>query len=89
MMPGMTSPVEEALRRVGRMNDDAIDIAEAGLMLAAIDCPDAPLDTYRDHLRRRALPTYARRQRHCWSITMQLEGGGVVTHGNSTRSTET
>lgn len=44
MIPGMASPVEEALSCFGRMNDDAINIAEAALMLAAIDCPDAPLD---------------------------------------------
>ena len=50
-----TVDVEEALRCVGRMNDDAIDLAEAALMLAAFDRPDAPVDNYRDHLRRLAV----------------------------------
>ena len=45
-----TVEVEEALRRVGRMNDAAIDLAEAALMLAAFDRPDAAVDAYRDHL---------------------------------------
>ena len=54
MMHSMTTTVdvEEALRCVGRMNDDAIDLAEAALMLAAFDRPDAPVDNYRDHLSR-------------------------------------
>ena len=47
-----TVDVEEGLRCVGRMNDDAIDLAEAALMLAAFDRPDAPVAAYRDHLRR-------------------------------------
>ena len=57
MMHSMTTTVdvEEALRCVGRMNDDAIDLAEAALMLAAFDRPDAPVDNYRDHLRRLAV----------------------------------
>jgi regulator of sirC expression with transglutaminase-like and TPR domain len=50
-----TVDVEEALRCVGRMNDDAIDLAEAALMLAAFDRPDAPVAAYRDHLRRLAV----------------------------------
>ncbi len=57
MMHGMTTPVEieEALRCVGRMNDAAIDLAEAALMLAAFDRPGAPVDAYRDHLGRLAV----------------------------------
>ena len=56
MMHSMTTTVdvEEALRCVGRMNDDAIDLAEAALMLAAFDRPDAPVDNYRNHLGRLA-----------------------------------
>ena len=49
-----TVEVEAALRGVGRMNDDAIDLAEAALMLAALDRPDAPVDAYRNHLGRLA-----------------------------------
>ncbi len=49
--------VEEALRGVGRVNDAAIDLAEAALMLAAFDRPDAPIDSYRDHLERLAAET--------------------------------
>ena len=55
----MTSTVEvkEALRRVGREDDSRIDLAEAALMLAAFDCPGAPVDTYRDHIGRLAVET--------------------------------
>ncbi len=49
-----TVEVEAALRCVGRMNDDAIDLAEAALMLAALDRPDVPVDAYRNHLGRLA-----------------------------------
>ncbi len=39
------------------MNDAAIDLAEAALMLAAFDRPDAPIDAYRDHLGRLVVET--------------------------------
>ena len=52
-----TVEVKEALRRVGREDDSRIDLAEAALMLAAFDCPGAPVDTYRDHLGRLAVET--------------------------------
>ncbi len=57
MMHSVTTTVEieEALRCVGRVNDAAIDLAEAALMLAAFDRPGAPLDAYRDHLGRLAV----------------------------------
>ncbi len=56
MMHSMTTTVEveETLRCVGHMNDAAIDLAEAALMLAAFDRPGAPVDAYRDHLGRLA-----------------------------------
>ncbi len=56
MMHSVTTTVEieEALRCVGRVNDAAIDLAEAALMLAAFDRPGAPVDAYRDHLGRLA-----------------------------------
>ena len=52
-----TVEVKEALRRVGREDDSRIDLAEAALMLAAFDCPGAPVNTYRDHLGRLAAET--------------------------------
>ncbi|MFO1119903.1 MAG: hypothetical protein U1E38_07335 [Rhodospirillales bacterium] len=39
--------VLEALREIGRRGDDKIDIAEAALLLAAVDRPGEPLDPYR------------------------------------------
>lgn len=42
--------LEAALRRVGGQTDDGIDLAEAGLLLAALDRPRVPLDRYRHHL---------------------------------------
>jgi len=39
-----------ALEAVGRQPDDTIDLAEAALLLAALDYPDADLAPYRRHL---------------------------------------
>jgi regulator of sirC expression with transglutaminase-like and TPR domain len=39
-----------ALEMVGRQPDDAIDLAEAALLLAALDYPDTDLTPYRRHL---------------------------------------
>ncbi len=39
-----------ALQEVGDQDDDSIDIGEVGLLLAALDQPDADLSFYRDHL---------------------------------------
>jgi regulator of sirC expression with transglutaminase-like and TPR domain len=40
----------EALARVAAQDDDAIDLAETALALAALDRPRVSLDRYRDHL---------------------------------------
>ncbi len=42
--------VLSALELVGRQQDEAIDLAEAALLLAALDLPDADLAPYRRHL---------------------------------------
>ncbi len=39
-----------ALEQVGRQPDEAIDLAEVALLLAALDAPDADLAPYRRHL---------------------------------------
>jgi regulator of sirC expression with transglutaminase-like and TPR domain len=39
-----------ALERVGRQPDDAIDLAEAALLLAAVEAPEVDLSPYRRHL---------------------------------------
>jgi regulator of sirC expression with transglutaminase-like and TPR domain len=57
MADSATTSVEEALRRVGSEDDSRIDLAEAALMLAAIDRPGTPLDAYREHLGRLTVET--------------------------------
>lgn len=42
--------VLRALEQVGRQSDEAIDLAEAALLLAALDEPEADLTPYRRHL---------------------------------------
>lgn len=42
--------LESALRQVGSLPDGQIDVAEAALLLAALDQPKLPLDRYRHHL---------------------------------------
>ncbi len=42
--------LEVALRRIGGAEDHEIDLAEAALLLAALDRPQVPLDRYRHHL---------------------------------------
>lgn len=42
--------VHAALQAIGRLPDDAIDIGEAALLLAALARPAVPLDRYRAHL---------------------------------------
>lgn len=77
MMHSMTTTVdvEEALRCVGRMNDDAIDLAEAALMLAAFDRPDAPVDNYRDHLTRPEAGTGSSSDSFIISIVIKIFDG--------------
>ncbi len=42
--------IETRLRQIGGQADSDIDLAEAALLLAALDQPDQPLDRYRHHL---------------------------------------
>ena len=42
--------IEEQLRRYGGLQDSAIDLAEAALLIAALENPDQPLDRYTHHL---------------------------------------
>lgn len=42
--------IEARLRRIGRQPDGDIDLAEAALLLAALDRPGVPLERYRDHV---------------------------------------
>jgi regulator of sirC expression with transglutaminase-like and TPR domain len=42
--------IMSALEAVGRQSDETIDLAEAALLLAALDTPDADLSPYRRHL---------------------------------------
>ena len=62
----------DALREIGARDDDAIDIAEAALLLASLDRPDESLDPYR-----RTLAEIAREARESTarshSVDMQVE----------------
>ncbi|NKB20380.1 MAG: tetratricopeptide repeat protein [Alphaproteobacteria bacterium] len=42
--------ISDALKEIGDQEDEAVDIGEAALLLAALDQPDADLSFYRDHL---------------------------------------
>ena len=42
--------IEQALRRIGGTADGAVDLAEAALLLAALDRPRVALERYRHHL---------------------------------------
>ncbi len=42
--------IETRLRQIGGQADSDIDLAEAALLLAALEQPDEPLDRYRHHL---------------------------------------
>ena len=48
----MTAATENrnALKRIAEQADDAIDLAEAALLFAAVDLPSSDLSFYRDHL---------------------------------------
>jgi regulator of sirC expression with transglutaminase-like and TPR domain len=39
-----------ALKRIGRLADDDIELAEAALILGALDRPGTPLEPYREHI---------------------------------------
>ncbi|MGD9538626.1 MAG: SirB1 family protein [Alphaproteobacteria bacterium] len=42
--------IEAALQRIGAQEDDALDLAEAALLLGALDRPSVNLGRYREHL---------------------------------------
>lgn len=58
----------DQFRRVVAVDDDSVDLAEAALLLAAIDMPDANLHPYRRHLIGLATPMSQE------SETVELEG---------------
>ncbi len=49
--------IEQALRTIGVLPDGVIDIAEAALLLAALDHPDKNIAAFRDHLNELAAAT--------------------------------
>jgi regulator of sirC expression with transglutaminase-like and TPR domain len=49
MTPAMDN--RDALKRIAAQSDDAIDVAEAALLFAAMDMPTSELSHYRDHVR--------------------------------------
>ena len=56
----MTPEIERILRAAGEAADDAVDLGDTALALAAADMPDLVLDPYRAHLARLARETGAR-----------------------------
>ena len=80
-MPGET--IERALRAVGSLADDEIDLADAALLLGALDMPNASLAGYRDHVERlgedvaalaRAGEPLERRRRHVNAVLFDAHG---------------
>ena len=67
----MVDPLE-SLRELGRRDDHAIDIAEAALLLAAIDRPGENLSPYRGTLA--AVPAARESTGRLHSIDMQVAG---------------
>ena len=54
--------IERALGAVGALADEAIDLADAALLLGALDRPGAPLADYRAHIERLGADVAARAQ---------------------------
>lgn len=48
--PPGRAEIEQALDRIGQLDDREINLAGTALLLAALDRPDAPVARYRDHL---------------------------------------
>ena len=80
-MPSET--IERALRAVGSLADDEIDLADAALLLGALDMPNASLAGYRDHVERlgedvaalaRAGEPLERRRRHVNAVLFDAHG---------------
>ena len=80
-MPG--DAIEGALRAVGTLADEEIDLADAALLLGALDLPSASLDGYRAHVGRlgddvaalaRAGEPLERRRRHLNAVLFEAHG---------------
>ena len=75
--------IERALRAVGALADDAIDLADSALLLGALDLSGAPLERYRAHVGRlgadvaarlRADEPLERRRRHLNAVLFEAHG---------------
>ena len=80
-MPSET--IERALRAVGSLADEEIDLADAALLLGALDMPNASLAGYREHVERlgedvaalaRAGEPLERRRRHVNAVLFDAHG---------------
>lgn len=49
-LPHERAELERSLRALGTLDDEAVDLAEAALLLASLDRPALPLERYRHHL---------------------------------------
>ena len=75
--------IERALRAVGILADEEIDLADAALLLGALDTPNVSLKRYRDHVERlagdvaalaRAGEPLERRRRHLNAVLFDAHG---------------
>ena len=75
--------IERALRAVGILADEEIDLADAALLLGALDMPNVSLKRYRDHVERlagdvaalaRAGEPLERRRRHLNAVLYDAHG---------------
>ena len=75
--------IERALRAVGTLADEEIDLADAALLLGALDMPNVSLKRYRDHIERlagdvaalaRAGEPLERRRRHLNAVLYDAHG---------------
>ena len=75
--------IDGALRAVGTLADDEIDLADAALLLGALDLPGASLDRYRTHIGRlgedvaslaHAGEPLERRRRHLSAVLFEAHG---------------
>ena len=75
--------IERALRAVGTLADEEIDLADAALLLGALDMPNVSLKRYRDHVERlagdvaalaRAGEPLERRRRHLNAVLFDAHG---------------
>ena len=75
--------IERALRAVGTLADEEIDLADAALLLGALDMPSVSLERYRNHVERlagdvsalaRAGEPLERRRRHLNAVIFDAHG---------------